>query len=74
VPSVRCLIEEGRVVSSDVVPGDLRSRVIKSRRMRWARYIARMERGKVYTGFWWGNHTERDHWGDSGVDRRIILR
>ena len=26
-------------------------RVIKSRRMRWAGYVARMGRGEVYTGF-----------------------
>jgi hypothetical protein len=26
----------------------------------------------VYIGFWWGNPTERDHWGDPGVDRIII--
>jgi len=26
------------------------------------------------TGFWWGNLTERDHLGDTGVDERIILR
>jgi hypothetical protein len=26
-----------------------------SRRMRWARHVARMERGEAYTGFWWGN-------------------
>jgi len=24
--------------------------------------------------FWWGNLRERDHWGDPGVDWRIILR
>jgi len=22
--------------------------------MRWERHVARMERGKVYTGMWWG--------------------
>jgi len=30
------------------------------------------ERGCI--GFWWGNQRERDHWGDQGADRRIILR
>ena len=24
--------------------------------------------------FWWGNLRERDHFGDPGVDGRIILR
>jgi hypothetical protein len=28
----------------------------------------------VCTGFWWENPRERDHWGDPGVDGRIILR
>ena len=28
----------------------------------------------MYTGFWWGNLTERDHLEDTGVDGRIILR
>jgi hypothetical protein len=23
--------------------------------------------------FWWGNLREREHWGDPGVDGRIIL-
>jgi hypothetical protein len=30
--------------------------------------------GETFTGFWWRNLRERDHWGDPGVDRRIILR
>jgi hypothetical protein len=49
-------------------------RLIKSRRMRWAGNVARMGRGEAYTGFWWGNLKERDHFGYPGVGRRIILR
>jgi hypothetical protein len=30
--------------------------------------------GEAFTGFWWGNLSERDHWGDPDVDGRIILR
>ena len=48
-------------------------RVIKSRRMRWAGHVARMERGEAYTGFWWSNLMERDHLEDPGVDGRVIL-
>jgi hypothetical protein len=33
-----------------------------------------MGRGEACTRFWWGNLRERDHWGDAGVDGRIILR
>jgi hypothetical protein len=47
--------------------------VIKSIRIRWLGYVERMERREVCTGFWWGNLRERDHWGDPGVDGRILL-
>ena len=31
-------------------------------------------RGEGYTGLWWGNLRESDHWGDPDVDGRLILR
>jgi len=31
-------------------------------------------RAEVYTGFWWGNRRETDHFEDTVVDGRIILR
>ena len=34
--------------------------VVISRRMRWAGHVARMGRGEVCTGLWWGNRRERD--------------
>jgi hypothetical protein len=49
-------------------------RVIKLRRMGWARHVARMGRGEVCTGIWWGNLRERDQWGDPGAVGKIILR
>jgi len=30
--------------------------------------------GGACIGFWWGNLREGDHWGDPGLDGRIILR
>jgi len=29
-------------------------------------------RGEAYTGHWWGNLRERDHFGDLGVNGRIL--
>jgi hypothetical protein len=48
-------------------------RMITSRRMRWAGQVVRRGNGKAYTGFWWGTMRVKDHWGDPGVDGRIIL-
>ena len=48
-------------------------RVIKSRRMRWARHVARMGEERGCIGSWWGNRREGDHWGDLGVDGWIML-
>jgi len=31
-------------------------------------------RGEACTGFWWGNLRERDQWGDTGADEKIILK
>ena len=41
--------------------------------MRWAEHVARIggERGSI--GSCWENRKEGDHWGDLGVDGRIIL-
>ena len=42
--------------------------------MRWAGHVANIGRGETYTGFWWGNLREREHFGDPGIDGRIIVR
>jgi len=47
--------------------------VIKSKRKRYVGHVARMGRGEAYSGFWWGNLRERNHWEDPFVDGRIIL-
>ena len=48
--------------------------LILIRLLRWAGRVACMgERRDIYR-LWWGNLRERDHWGQPGVDGRIILR
>ena len=48
-------------------------RVIKSRRLRWAGHVARMEEGRSAFKILTGNLQERDLWGGLGVDGRTIL-
>jgi hypothetical protein len=36
-------------------------RIIKSRRMRWARHVARMGRRETRIGYWWESQRKRDH-------------
>jgi hypothetical protein len=33
-----------------------------------------MGKEEACTGIWWGNLMERDHWGDTGVDGRMMIR
>jgi hypothetical protein len=47
---------------------------MKSRKMRWVGHVARMGRGEVYTGFWWGKQRKRDHLKDLDIDSSIILK
>jgi hypothetical protein len=49
-------------------------RVIRSRRMRWAEHVAHIERGEVYTGFWWETLRESGYLEDPGPDGRILIK
>jgi hypothetical protein len=49
-------------------------RVMNLRRMRWMGHVVRVGEGRGVYRVWWGNLRERDHWGDPGIDGRIILR
>jgi len=59
---------------NDLYSSPIIFRVIKSRRMRWVGHAACMGGGEAYTGFWWGNLKERDHWGDPGIVGMIEIR
>ena len=48
-------------------------RVIKSRRMRWAGYVARMGEKRGVCRVLVGTRREREHWGDLCVDGWILL-
>jgi len=59
---------------NDLYPSLNIVRMIKSRTMMWAGHVACMgERRGVYR-ILVGNPKERDHFGDPGIDGRIILR
>jgi hypothetical protein len=47
---------------TDLYSSPIIIRVIKWRRMRWAGHVARMGRGEVYIGFWWGDLSEGTTW------------
>jgi hypothetical protein len=46
-------------------------RHIKSRRMRWARHVARTREDRKCKRFWWESLKEWDHSEDRGVDGRM---
>jgi hypothetical protein len=49
------------------------SGVTKSKRIGWARHVART-REKIHTEFWWGKLKERDDYQHLGVGGRILLK
>jgi hypothetical protein len=46
--------------------------MIKSRRMRWARHVARM--GRRYIGYCLESQKERDYWEDQNVGWWAVLK
>ena len=48
-------------------------RVIKSRRLRWAGHVARMEEGRNAFKILTGNPARKSLWGVLGVDGKTIL-
>jgi hypothetical protein len=50
------------------------SPMIKSRRMRWARHVARMGRRGMHIGYWSESQKERDHWEDQDIGGWTLLK
>jgi hypothetical protein len=49
-------------------------RIIKSRRMRWAGYVARIGRRRgTLIDYRWESQRERDHWEDQDIGGWILL-
>jgi hypothetical protein len=53
----------------DLYSSPSRIRITKSRKMRWAGHIARMERRGTRIDYWWESQRERDHWEDQDLGR-----
>jgi hypothetical protein len=49
------------------------TRMIKSRRMRWAWHVAQIGRRGTRIGYWWKSEKERDHWEEKHVRGWTIL-
>jgi hypothetical protein len=48
--------------------------MIKSRRMKWARYVTCMGKRGIHDTYWWESQKERDHPEGLDVGGRIVLR
>jgi hypothetical protein len=49
-------------------------RLIKTRRIRWARNVAGIQETEMHKVLWPVKLKERDHLGDLGIEWRIILK
>jgi hypothetical protein len=49
-------------------------RMIKSRKMRWARHVPRRGRRGMHIGYWWESQKERDNYEDQDVGGWTILK
>jgi hypothetical protein len=49
-------------------------RMIKSRRIRWAGYVARLVRSGMHKGYRWESQKERDYWEDQDIGGWKILQ